>query len=38
MEGLTQSRAAARPAALTAVPLNPRIINTNMLQSCFGAG
>ena len=36
IEGLTQSLAQELPAGLAAVPLNPGIINTAMLQSCFG--
>ncbi len=35
IEGLTQSLAQELPAGLAAVPLNPGIINTDMLQSCF---
>ena len=38
IEGLTQALAEELPEGLTAVPLNPGIINTDMLQSCFGAG
>jgi NAD(P)-dependent dehydrogenase (short-subunit alcohol dehydrogenase family) len=37
IEGLTQSLAQELPAGLAAVALNPGIINTEMLQSCFGA-
>ncbi len=37
IEGLTQSLAQELPEGLAAVPLNPGIINTAMLQSCFGA-
>jgi NAD(P)-dependent dehydrogenase (short-subunit alcohol dehydrogenase family) len=36
IEGLTQALAQELPADLAAVPLNPGIINTAMLQSCFG--
>jgi NAD(P)-dependent dehydrogenase (short-subunit alcohol dehydrogenase family) len=36
MEGLTRSLAQELPAGLAAVPLNPGIINTDMLRSCFG--
>jgi len=36
IEGLTQALAQELPADLAAVPLNPGIINTEMLQSCFG--
>jgi len=38
IEGLTQSLAQELPPGLAAVPLNPGIINTAMLQSCFAAG
>ncbi len=38
IEGLTQALAQELPAGMTAVPLNPGIINTEMLQSCFGHG
>ena len=37
VEGLTLALAQELPAGMCAVPLNPGIINTNMLQSCFGA-
>jgi NAD(P)-dependent dehydrogenase (short-subunit alcohol dehydrogenase family) len=37
IEGLTLALAAELPAGMCAVPLNPGIINTDMLQSCFGA-
>ena len=37
IEGLTQALSAELPAGMCAVPLNPGIINTDMLQSCFGA-
>lgn len=36
IEGLTQALAQELPAGMAAVPLNPGIINTAMLQSCFG--
>src|SRR5690242_752878 len=36
IEGLTQSLAQELPPGLAAVPLNPGIINTEMLRSCFG--
>lgn len=36
IEGLTQSLAQELPAGLAAIPLNPGIINTEMLRSCFG--
>jgi NAD(P)-dependent dehydrogenase (short-subunit alcohol dehydrogenase family) len=38
IEGLTQSLAQELPAGMTAVALNPGIINTAMLQSCFAGG
>ena len=37
IEGLTQALAQELPSGMAAVPLNPGIINTEMLQSCFGA-
>lgn len=36
IEGLTQALARELPSGLAAVALNPGIINTEMLQSCFG--
>lgn len=36
IEGLSQSLAQELPAGMAAVPLNPGVINTEMLQSCFG--
>jgi NAD(P)-dependent dehydrogenase (short-subunit alcohol dehydrogenase family) len=36
VEGLTQSLAQELPPGMAAVPLNPGIINTDMLRSCFG--
>jgi len=36
IEGMTQALAQELPAGLAAVPLNPGVINTDMLQSCFG--
>jgi NAD(P)-dependent dehydrogenase (short-subunit alcohol dehydrogenase family) len=38
VEGLTQALAQELPAGLAAVPLNPGIIDTEMLRSCFGEG
>lgn len=38
IEGMTRSLAEELPPGLAAVPLNPGIINTEMLQVCFGAG
>jgi NAD(P)-dependent dehydrogenase (short-subunit alcohol dehydrogenase family) len=37
IEGLTQSLAQELPSGMAAVPLNPGIINTEMLQSTFGS-
>jgi NAD(P)-dependent dehydrogenase (short-subunit alcohol dehydrogenase family) len=36
IEGLTQSLAQELPSGMVAVPLNPGIINTDMLRSSFG--
>lgn len=36
IEGLTQSLSQELPSGMSAVPLNPGIINTEMLQSAFG--
>jgi NAD(P)-dependent dehydrogenase (short-subunit alcohol dehydrogenase family) len=36
IEGLTQALAQELPASVAAVALNPGVINTDMLQSCFG--
>lgn len=36
IEGLTQALAQELPRGLAAIPLNPGVINTEMLQSCFG--
>src|ERR1035438_7329528 len=36
IEGLTQSLAQELPPGMAAVPLNPGIINTDLLRSCFG--
>ena len=38
MEGLSQALAQELPSGMAAVALNPGIINTDMLQSCFGDG
>ena len=38
VEGLTQSLAQELPSGMAAVALNPGIINTDMLRSCFGGG
>lgn len=37
VEGLTRALAQELPDGLAAVPLNPGIINTEMLQSCFAS-
>lgn len=36
IEGLTQALAQELPRGLAAIPLNPGIIDTDMLRSCFG--
>lgn len=36
IEGLTQALAQELPSGMAAVPLNPGVINTDMLRSCFG--
>lgn len=36
IEGLTKALAEELPRGLSAVPLNPGIINTEMLETCFG--
>lgn len=36
IEGLTLALAQELPSGMAAVPLNPGIINTEMLQTCFG--
>jgi len=36
IEGLTQALAAELPFGMAAIPLNPGIIHTDMLESCFG--
>jgi len=36
IEGLTQALAQELPPGMAAVPLNPGIVNTDMLRSCFG--
>src|SRR5262249_27607943 len=37
IEGLTRALAAELPKGLAAIPLNPGIIDTDMLRSCFGS-
>lgn len=36
MEGLTRALAQELPSGMAAVPLNPGVIDTDMLRSCFG--
>ena len=36
VEGLTKSLAAELPRGMAAVPLNPGVIDTDMLKTCFG--
>jgi NAD(P)-dependent dehydrogenase (short-subunit alcohol dehydrogenase family) len=38
IEGLTQALAQELPEGMAAVPLNPGIIDTDMLRQCFGDG
>jgi NAD(P)-dependent dehydrogenase (short-subunit alcohol dehydrogenase family) len=38
VEGLTAALAQELPSGMAAVPLNPGIIDTDMLRSCFGEG
>lgn len=37
IEGLTKAMAQELPVGMAAVPLNPGVINTDLLKSCFGA-
>ena len=37
VEGLTRALANELPSGMAAVPLNPGIIHTEMLESCFGS-
>lgn len=37
VEGLTRSLAAEVPSGVAAIPLNPGIIHTTLLESCFGS-
>jgi NAD(P)-dependent dehydrogenase (short-subunit alcohol dehydrogenase family) len=37
VEGLTRALAAELPYGMAAIPLNPGIIHTQMLESCFGS-
>lgn len=36
IEGMTKALAQELPAGMAAVPLSPGVVNTEMLQSCFG--
>ena len=36
IEGLTQALALELPGGMAAIPVNPGVINTDMLRSCFG--
>ena len=36
IEGLTKALAEELPAGMSAVPVSPGVVNTEMLQSCFG--
>jgi NAD(P)-dependent dehydrogenase (short-subunit alcohol dehydrogenase family) len=38
IEGLTKALAAELPAGMAAVPLNPGVIDTDMLRSCWADG
>ena len=38
MEGLSKAMAQELPHGMACIPLNPGVINTDMLQSCFGMG
>ena len=38
MEGLSKAMAQELPRGMACIPLNPGVINTDMLQSCFGSG
>jgi NAD(P)-dependent dehydrogenase (short-subunit alcohol dehydrogenase family) len=38
IEGLTQALAQELPKGMAAVPLNPGVIDTDMLRSCWGEG
>jgi len=37
VEGMTKAMAHELPKGMAAIPLNPGVINTELLQSCFGA-
>lgn len=36
IEGLTKALAQELPSGMAAIPLSPNVVNTDMLQSCFG--
>lgn len=38
VEGLTRALAQELPRGMAAVPLNPGVIDTDMLRSCWGSG
>jgi NAD(P)-dependent dehydrogenase (short-subunit alcohol dehydrogenase family) len=38
IEGMTKALADELPSPLAAVPVNPGVIHTGMLESCFGSG
>jgi NAD(P)-dependent dehydrogenase (short-subunit alcohol dehydrogenase family) len=38
IEGLTKALAEELPAGMAAVPLNPGVIDTDMLRSCWAEG
>ena len=38
MEGLSKAMAEELPSGMACVPLSPGVVNTEMLQSCFGTG
>lgn len=38
IEGMTRALAQELPGGLAAIPLNPGVIDTDMLRSCFGEG
>ncbi|MBC8242965.1 MAG: SDR family NAD(P)-dependent oxidoreductase [Verrucomicrobia bacterium] len=38
MEGMSKAMAEELPSGMACVPLSPGVVNTEMLQSCFGTG
>lgn len=36
IEGMTRALAAELPSGLAAIPFNPGVIHTEMLESCYG--